>query len=88
MVIVDGPAAATAATRLSRIGCVAVLERCLADDFVVILDDAERDGESAAVDACRAMLHRMGRGFCESALAAAKRQHLFASDRFRAAAFF
>lgn len=88
LVIVDGPPAATADTRYSRIGCVAVLERCLADDFVVIVDDAERDGEAAAVDACRDLLRRRGAAFSEVAVTAAKRQHIFASERFRAAVFF
>src|SRR5262245_24195011 len=36
LVIVDGPPAATRDTRYNRTGCVAVLERCLAEDFVVI----------------------------------------------------
>ena len=88
LVIVDGPPAETDETRYSRSGCVAVLERCLAEDFVVILDDAERDGEAAAVDACRDLLRRLGRGFGETAVTAAKRQHVFASDRFKAALFF
>jgi predicted O-methyltransferase YrrM len=88
LVIVDGPPAANGDTRYSRTGCVAVLERCLAEDFVVIVDDAERAGEAAAVDACRALLHRLGRGFSEAAVTAAKRQHIFASDRFKAAVFF
>src|SRR6185369_1573975 len=74
LVIVDGPPAANGDTRYSRTGCVAVLERCLAEDFVVIVDDAERAGEAAAVDACRALLHRLGRGFSEAAVTAAKRQ--------------
>jgi hypothetical protein len=88
LVIVDGPPSESAATRYNRSGCAALLERCLAEDFVVIVDDAERDGEAAAVDACRAALHRQGRSFAEATVTAAKRQHVFASDRFRAAAFF
>lgn len=88
LIIVDGPPAATRDARYSRIGCVNVLERCLADDFVVIVDDAERDGEAAAVDACRDLLRRRGAAFSETAVAAAKRQHVFASERFRAAVFF
>jgi predicted O-methyltransferase YrrM len=88
LVLVDGPPAESDETRYSRSGCAALLERCLAEDFVVIVDDAERDGEAVAVDACRATLQRQGRGFGEVAVTAAKRQHIFASERFRAALFF
>src|SRR5262249_15216506 len=43
LVIVDGPPAWTREARYDRIGCVAVLERCLAEDFVVVIDDTERE---------------------------------------------
>jgi hypothetical protein len=87
-VIVDGPPAYTPATRYARLGCVAVLDRCLAPDFVLVLDDTARDGEADAVAACRNLLTARGIEFQESQIAAAKRQHLFCTPAYATAAFF
>jgi predicted O-methyltransferase YrrM len=87
-IIVDGPPAYTKALRYARLGCLKVIESCLAPDFVLILDDAERDGEAAAVAACRDLLRRRGIPFQESQVVAAKRQHLFCGGSFTRAAFF
>ena len=87
-VIVDGPPAYTPATRYARTGCVAVLERYLAPDFVLVLDDTERDGEAEAVVACRNLLTARGVDVQENQIVAAKRQHLFCTQAYATAAFF
>jgi predicted O-methyltransferase YrrM len=46
MVIVDGPAGAM---RHSRKSALAVLQKCLAEEFLVIFDDAERKGEQDTI---------------------------------------
>jgi Methyltransferase domain len=87
-IIVDGPPAYTKDAKYARLGCLAILDRCLAPDFVLILDDTERDGDSEAVAGCRDLLRARGRKFLESQIVAAKRQHLFCSPGFAKAAFF
>jgi hypothetical protein len=87
-VLVDGPPAYREETKYARMGCAAIIDRCLAPEFVVILDDTEREGEAAAVAACRDVLKRRGIELRESQVIAAKRQHLFCTPKFAKAAFF
>jgi len=88
LVIVDGPVVRDAATAMTRFGCLEVVEAALAPDFIVILDDAERKGEGILTDRLRALLRRRGIAFGETAIVAAKRQHIFCGGRFQAASFF
>ena len=88
LIIVDGPPANTPANRHHRSGCLQVVDRWLDNDFILIFDDAERRGEAETIVACRELLLRSRRNFHEGAILAAKRQHVFAGGRFRAAAFY
>jgi len=87
-VVVDGPPAYKEETKYARMGCVTIIDRCLAPDFVLVLDDTERDGEAAAVAACRDRLRGRGIEFQENQIVAAKRQHVFCSPKYAKAAFF
>jgi hypothetical protein len=87
-IVVDGPPAYKKESKYARMGCVAVIDRCLASDFVLVLDDTERDGEAAAVAACRDRLRGRGIDFQENQIVAAKRQHVFCSPKYAKAAFF
>jgi predicted O-methyltransferase YrrM len=85
LVVVDGP---HGTRRMSRGGCLDLLERHLADDFVVVFDDAERAGERETIDRARSLLRARGRGLHETEVAALKRQVAFASDAFRRVAWY
>ncbi|MDB5406168.1 MAG: hypothetical protein JWL84_1080 [Rhodospirillales bacterium] len=88
LIIVDGPPAFTAAMRYDRTGIAAVVEHLLAAEFVIIFDDAERDGEAEAVRACRQLLNGRGVEFLEGSVSGFKRQHVFATTAHAQAAFF
>jgi hypothetical protein len=87
-VIVDGPPAFTPAMRFDRTGIATLLDDILAPEFVLIFDDAERDGESAAIDMCRRLLKNRGIEFFEGSVSGFKRQHVFATAAHAKAAFF
>jgi hypothetical protein len=88
-VLVDGPPAhGHKDMALNRIGAVELLEKNLAGSFVIIVDDAERRGEDVLVDLIRRKLRSKDRDFRETAIMAAKRQHVFAAGDCSGAVFF
>jgi len=82
MVICDGP---LGVERRSRWGVLSVVP-WLASDFVLIMDDAERDGERETCDELRRQLEH--RGAAAGRVVAAKKQAIFAAGRYTKAAFF
>ncbi|WP_207481931.1 O-methyltransferase [Arenibaculum pallidiluteum] len=88
LMILDGPPAHAHADRLARTGFADVFLDRLADDFVIIIDDAERKGERQLVRMVRQRLGAAGISFGESEVIALKRQKLFFGGAFRRAAFF
>jgi predicted O-methyltransferase YrrM len=87
-VIVDGPPAFTPAMRYDRTGIATLLDDILAPEFVLVFDDAERDGESAAIDMCRRLLKNRGIEIFEGSVSGVKRQHVLATAAHAKAAFF
>lgn len=88
-VLVDGPPAhGSKEMALNRIGAVELLEKNLAESFVIIVDDAERRGEDMLVDLIRRKLRKDGREFKDTAIMAAKQQHVFAAGLCSGAVFF
>jgi len=88
LIIVDGPIAPPRQDPLARLGCLEVIETSLASDFIVIVDDAERKGESILVDCMRAHFKQRGTPFGETSIIAAKRQHIFCGGKFQPATYF
>jgi hypothetical protein len=88
LAVVDGPTSYGDGDPYSRMGSAEFLRTRLAEDFVVIFDDAERVGEMAAVNLFRQHLIGAGIGFYENTIIAAKRQDLFCTEKFRQAAYF
>ncbi len=86
-VLIDGPPAYSHDTRMNRVGALEIHDH-LADDFIVIIDDAERPGEDALVGMLRRALKRRGVAFQETALLAGKRQHVFCGGAYARAAYF
>lgn len=78
-VIVDGP---VGVARHSRWGTLALLERHLAEEFVVVFDDAERPGERDTIERFLALHPEAGHSFVH----AMKSQCLVFTGRYRAVA--
>lgn len=79
LVIVDGP---RGRPRASRSGCLDLLDRHLAEQWVVVFDDAERRGERETIDRARDLLRPRGlAGRVE--VVALKRQVALFSEGFR-----
>lgn len=88
-VLIDGPPAnRNNETAFNRLGAVEVLAKNLAESFVLIVDDAERHGEDMLVELIRRKLRTDGREFRETAIMAAKQQHVFATGSCSNAGFF
>jgi hypothetical protein len=88
LIIVDGPPAFAPSIRYDRTGFATVVEWHLAPEFVIVFDDAERDGEFEAINSCRYLLKRRGVRFLEGQVSGFKRQHVFATPAHAKAAFF
>jgi hypothetical protein len=87
-VLIDGPPAYREDILMNRLGAVEIIQDNLAGDFVLIVDDAERPGEGALIDAIRRELKNRRVGFREIAIAASKRQHLFCAGAYARAVYF
>jgi hypothetical protein len=87
-VLIDGPPASSPKTAMNRIGAIDLVDANLAQDFVLIVDDTERRGEATLTKMIRETLRGKHKDFGESAVVAAKRQHVFASGAYLGAAYF
>ncbi len=87
-VVVDGPSVLGPGSAMSRLGCLEIAETALAQDFIVILDDAERKGEGIMTDLMRSLLKKKDTAVRETSIVAAKRQHIFCGGKFESAMFF
>lgn len=85
-VIVDGPTAFGPSETYNRTGALELLRRHLDGQFVVVFDDAERQGETEAADAFEAS--GQGSPIFTNRVRAAKQQRVACTEEFRAAAYF
>jgi hypothetical protein len=85
LVLVDGP---SGERRRSRWGSLVVLDQHLADDFLVIFDDADRIGEADTCAEAVNLLRQKRMKFYTGIIEAAKSQFLIASESMRPACFF
>jgi hypothetical protein len=88
LVIVDGPVAYVKGSYFDRTGAAPYLKEHLGDEFVVVIDDAERLGESTLARLVRDDLAARGVAFYENTIKAAKQQRLFCTERYRSAAYY
>lgn len=84
LIIVDGP---NGTPRRSRWGALEIIEHLLADDFVLLFDDAERRGERDTIAACRRLLTRRNVNFIQRRTKAKKWQHILCSPTFKRATY-
>jgi hypothetical protein len=85
LVLVDGP---FGEKRRSRWGSLIIIERHLADDFLVIFDDADRIGEADTCGEAVRLLRAKGVQFHTGIIEGAKSQFLIASESMRSACLF
>lgn len=84
LAVVDGP---IGRAQFSRVGALALAGR-MAEDFVIIMDDVDRQGERDTADLLLASLRARGMDVREGWTRAAKSQRVFAGGAFEAAAYF
>lgn len=87
-VLVDGPPAYVKETTFHRLGAMEVIERNLAESFVVVLDDMQREGEQELSNLIRRKLQERGCRFGEVSIRGSRPQHAFAAGSFFSAAYF
>lgn len=87
-VLVDGPPAYEKETTFNRLGAVEVIENNLADSFVIVVDDMQREGEQELSNLIRRILKGRGRDFGEVNVRGTRPQHAFAGGSFFSAAYF
>lgn len=87
-VLVDGPPAYEKETTFNRLGAIEVIENNLADSFVIVLDDMQREGEQELSNLVRRKLKERGCNFGEVSIRGSRPQHAFASGSFFGAAYF
>ena len=88
LLLVDGPQSFAGRDRLARNGFADLFMSRLANDFIVIVDDAERPGERKLVKRIRETLHDAQIDFREGEALALSRQKLFCGGALYAAAYF
>jgi hypothetical protein len=86
--LVDGPPGYPEGAGFSRMGALTIVENRIADDFIIVIDDAERHGEQVLFLEMISLLRRQGRRFRENSLKAIKSQLIVAAGRFERAAYF
>jgi predicted O-methyltransferase YrrM len=87
MLLVDGPPAGDARRKYARHGCLGLLARLNPQGFVVIVDDAERGGEAKLCRRIDDALRSATIDFKRGHIITNKRQEIFASGPFAAAAY-
>ena len=88
LVVIDGPPAHAAEQRFARIGALTLLPAILATDFMLVVDDAEREGEDYLVARLAEMFGAHGIKAHQAAIAAMKKQVWFCGGGYAHAAYF
>lgn len=86
--LIDGPPGYPRASRHSRFGAIDLLSRIDPKKFMIVVDDAERDGESALSKAINATLISMGLEFRRGHIRAAKTQATFCGGDYSRASYY
>lgn len=87
LLLIDGPPAA-GAEYLSRLSALPLVDLLNESGFVIVVDDAERPGESELVERIGEVLRGKNLNYRIGEVIAAKRQTVIGSGKFESAAFF
>lgn len=85
VLLVDGP---RGSRRRSRWGCLELMETHLGEDFLIIIDDAERRGELETIGRALKLLDQRGRRYGSRFIRSVNSQFLIAGGRFTPALYF
>ena len=85
LLIIDGP---VGNRRKSRWGCLEIIENVIADDFVIIFDDAARKGELETIEMAIRILESQGKSFSIGVTESATSQCVLAGGKYADAAFY
>lgn len=85
VLLVDGP---RGSRRRSRWGCLELMETHLGEDFLIIIDDAERRGELDTIGRALRLLDARGRQYGSRLVRSVNSQFLIAGGRFTPALYF
>ncbi len=88
LVLIDGPPAHLADRRFARIGCLDFLPDILAEDFMLIIDDAERQGEAYLVARLAETFRSRQVAVRQASIAGMKMQAWFCGGAFSGAQYF
>lgn len=86
--VIDGPEAFNRPQRFARLGALPLLEFLDPAGYVIIVDDAEREGERLLVEKIASALSKRGDQYRKAEIRGAKKQVIFASGRMQSAAFY
>jgi len=86
--LIDGPLGWGGGRTFARHGALPILEQLDPEGFLVIVDDAEREGEKALASRIHSRLTDRGLNFKSGHVLGSKRQEIFASGRMISAAFY
>ncbi len=85
LVVVDGP---MGTSNYSRLGMIQLLEGHLAGEFIIIFDDAEREGEMETIEICKSLLKEKSIPLFEHRIIGLKTQHVLATQKFKKVIFY
>ncbi|QAU48752.1 hypothetical protein XH91_27635 [Bradyrhizobium guangzhouense] len=90
LLLIDGPVGwGSPDLTFARLGALPILDHLNTDEgFLIVVDDAEREGEKALVANISSTLQGRGVSFHQGQVTALKRQVVFASGNMSAAAFY
>ncbi|QRM33414.1 class I SAM-dependent methyltransferase [Microvirga sp. VF16] len=88
LLVVDGPPALTPKQRYTRHCCLTLLGKLNPAGFIIVIDDAERRGETLLRDRIAQELQSADIAFTRGRVVANKRQSIFASGQFSHVAFY
>ena len=88
LLVVDGPPALTPEQRYTRHCCLTLLGKLSPAGFIIVIDDAERRGETLLRDRIAQELQSANIAFTRGRVVANKRQSIFASGQFSHVAFY
>lgn len=81
LILIDGP---VGTRRHSRRGALEVIETTLSEDFIILVDDAERRGEADTIQEIRSLLASQGKKVQTRALGGLQTQVLLFTDKMSA----
>jgi predicted O-methyltransferase YrrM len=86
--LIDGPPNYPLPNRNSRLGALELIKKINKQDFLIIVDDAERAGERLLSNAIHGELDQQGISFKKGSVVSNKRQDIFAGGSYISAAFY